>query len=103
VLKIIKASAAAKQETTTLLRIGLARLWEKFPDRCYLQITGIYTFPDYLRGRTFTDFVISAGDLDAEEKKSSALAKLSCSQRNVPTPAQTAPGKSADILARRQA
>jgi hypothetical protein len=43
---------------TTFLRIGLARLWEKFPDRCYLQATGIYTFPDYLRGRSFTDFVV---------------------------------------------
>jgi hypothetical protein len=45
-------------QRTTFLRIGLARLWEKFPDRCYLQVTGIYTFPDYLRGRTFADFVI---------------------------------------------
>jgi hypothetical protein len=41
---------------TTFLRIGLARLWEKYPDRCYLQVTGIYTFPDYLRGRSFVDF-----------------------------------------------
>jgi hypothetical protein len=30
--------------------------WQKFPERCYLQITGIYTFPDYLKGRTFIDF-----------------------------------------------
>ena len=43
---------------TTFLRIGLARLWEKFPDRCYLQVTGIHTFPDYLRGRSFVDFVV---------------------------------------------
>ena len=39
------------------LRIGLARGWQKFPDRCYLQITGIYTFPDYLEGSVFVDFV----------------------------------------------
>jgi hypothetical protein len=26
------------------LRIGLARGWEKHPDRCYLQITGVYGF-----------------------------------------------------------
>jgi hypothetical protein len=45
-------------QRTTFLRIGLARLWERYPDRCYLQVTGIYTFPDYLRGRTFTDFVV---------------------------------------------
>ena len=37
------------------LRIGLARGWEKFPDRCFIQITGVYTFPDYLNGRTFAD------------------------------------------------
>jgi hypothetical protein len=38
------------------LRIGLSRGWAKFPDRCYLQITGIYTFPDYLEGRNFSHF-----------------------------------------------
>jgi hypothetical protein len=53
-------------QRTTFLRIGLARGWEKFPDRCYLQVTGIYTFPDYLRGRTFTDFVASHPDLDGQ-------------------------------------
>jgi hypothetical protein len=37
------------------LRVGLARHWEKYPDRCYLQLTGIYTFPDYLEGKTFAD------------------------------------------------
>ncbi|PIZ26134.1 MAG: hypothetical protein COY47_02165 [Chloroflexi bacterium CG_4_10_14_0_8_um_filter_57_5] len=37
------------------LRIGLARGWKKFPERCYLQITGIYTLPDYLEGKTFVD------------------------------------------------
>ena len=37
------------------LRIGLARGWEKYPDRCFIQITGVYTFPDYLEGRTFAD------------------------------------------------
>lgn len=41
------------------LRIGLARGWEKFPDRCYLQITGVYTFPDYLGGRKFVDLAPS--------------------------------------------
>lgn len=38
-------------------RIGLARGWTEYPDRCYLQITGIYTFPDYLNGKCFADFV----------------------------------------------
>ena len=40
---------------TVFLRIGLSRGWSKFPDRCYLQITGIHTFPDYLEGKTFAD------------------------------------------------
>jgi hypothetical protein len=38
------------------LRIGLSRGWKKFPGRCYLQINAIYTFPDYLEGKTFADF-----------------------------------------------
>lgn len=38
------------------LRIGLARGWEKYPDRCFIQVTGVYTFPDYLGGRIFADF-----------------------------------------------
>ncbi|MGI6627904.1 MAG: hypothetical protein ACOX4K_06115 [Bacillota bacterium] len=37
-------------------RIGLARGWSRYPDRCYLQITGVYTFPDYLDGKCFADF-----------------------------------------------
>jgi hypothetical protein len=39
------------------LRIGLARGWEKYPDRCHLQITGVYSFPDYLGGKCFADFI----------------------------------------------
>jgi|SRR5579859_758098 len=38
-----------------ILRIGLSRKWAKNPDRCYLQINGVYTFPDYLEGLTFVD------------------------------------------------
>lgn len=37
------------------LRIGLARGWRKHPDRCYLQVNAIHTFPDYLEGKTFAD------------------------------------------------
>lgn len=41
----------------TFLRIGLARPnWPEFPHSCFLQITGVYTFPDYLDGRCFADF-----------------------------------------------
>lgn len=38
------------------IRIGLARGWKKFPERCYLQVTGIFTFPDHLDGKIFADF-----------------------------------------------
>ena len=38
------------------LRIGLARGWANYPDRCYLQITGIFTFPDYLDNHCFQDY-----------------------------------------------
>lgn len=38
------------------LRIGLARGWEQHPERCYLQITGVYTKPDFLSGRCHADF-----------------------------------------------
>jgi hypothetical protein len=52
----ISANLTGLLKTTDVyLRIGLSRGWKKFPDRCYLQINGIYTFPDYLKGKTFAD------------------------------------------------
>jgi hypothetical protein len=49
-----------KQSDRVYLRLGLARPWIR-PDtiepKCYLQVTGIYTFPDYLQGKTFADFL----------------------------------------------
>ncbi len=36
-----------------LLRIGVTRPYEGW---CWLQVTGIYTFPDYLKGKCFADF-----------------------------------------------
>jgi hypothetical protein len=47
---------ATLRDSRVFFRIGLARPWKKYPDRCYLQITGIYSFPDYLEGRCFADF-----------------------------------------------
>ena len=42
---------------TVYLRIGLARpTWIEHPHCCFLQINGVYTFPDYLKGRCFADF-----------------------------------------------
>jgi hypothetical protein len=32
------------QRRTVFLRVGLARGWDRHPDRCYLQITGVYGF-----------------------------------------------------------
>ena len=41
------------------LRLGLARPWVN-PNTgnigCWMQVTGIYTFPDYLGGKSFADF-----------------------------------------------
>ena len=46
------------QIARTYLRIGLARGgWTKYPGCCFLQINGIYSFPDYLGGRNFSDFI----------------------------------------------
>lgn len=44
------------QTSEVYLRVGLARGWDKFPGRCYIQLTGIHTFPDYLGGKTLADF-----------------------------------------------
>ncbi len=38
------ATLTALQRQTVYLRIGLARGWERHPDRCYVQITGVYGF-----------------------------------------------------------
>ncbi len=49
-------SALQNDPERTFIRIGLARRWDKYPDRCYLQVTGIFTFPDYLKGCCFADY-----------------------------------------------
>lgn len=55
-----KISAKLKEQlvaNAAFLRIGLARpTWKKHPHCCFLQITGVYTFPDYLDGYCFADF-----------------------------------------------
>ena len=40
------------------LRIGLARPTKvgDYDEACWVQVTGIYTFPDYLEGRIWADF-----------------------------------------------
>lgn len=38
------------------IRLGLTRPWGD-PEVCWTQVTGIYTFPDYLEGKTFADFI----------------------------------------------
>jgi len=44
------------QTRKVYLRIGLSRGWAEYPERCYLQVNAIHTFPDYLSGMTFADF-----------------------------------------------
>jgi hypothetical protein len=51
------------QNRDVYLRIGLSRRWKEHLEQCYLQITGIYTFPDYLDRKTFADFKFSKGVL----------------------------------------
>lgn len=58
------------QKARVYLRIGLSRNWEKHPDRCFLQITGVHAFPDYLRGRCFADLALSRQELLAAEEMS---------------------------------
>ena len=43
----------------TYLRIGLARPRKmgNYPEACWTQVTGVYTFPDYLDGKTFADLL----------------------------------------------
>lgn len=41
------------------LRLGLGR---PFQGRCWLQVNGVYTFPDYLNGRCFNDFELTGAD-----------------------------------------
>lgn len=53
----------AFQRSEVYIRIGLARGWEKYPERCYLQITGIYSFPDYLCGHCFDDISCSIDEI----------------------------------------
>jgi len=63
-----RSRAVVSQEITSLLtnadrlylRLGLARPWVN-PNTgkrgCWMQVTGIYTFPDYLGSKSFADFV----------------------------------------------
>ena len=47
-----------KRADRTYLRIGLARPTQvgRYPETCWVQITGVYTFPDYLDGRNWSAF-----------------------------------------------
>jgi hypothetical protein len=55
---------ALKSADRVYLRIGLARGWGDYPDRCHLQITGVYSFPDYLDGRCFADLMPGSDNRD---------------------------------------
>lgn len=49
------------KEANVHLRVGLARGWDSNPsspqDKCFLQVTGVYSFPDYLDGSTFLKYM----------------------------------------------
>jgi len=56
------------ENSETFLRIGLGRAWapdeSSAQNRCYVFITGIYSFPDYLGGKCFADFDTKGIDMD---------------------------------------
>ncbi|MBM3134731.1 MAG: hypothetical protein FJZ89_05460 [Chloroflexi bacterium] len=52
---ISRSLTSVLKSRAVYLRVGLTRGWEEFPGRCFIQITGVYTFPDYLEGRTIAD------------------------------------------------
>jgi hypothetical protein len=52
---IASALTTSLRGREVFLRLGLSRKWAKFPGRCYLQINGVHTFPDYLEGRTIAE------------------------------------------------
>lgn len=66
--EVARRILARLRQTEVFLRIGLARRWSRFPDRCFLQITGVYSFPDYLNGRCFADLALSPEEL-AEHRR----------------------------------
>ncbi|MBI5115106.1 hypothetical protein HZA56_01380 [Candidatus Poribacteria bacterium] len=54
-----KLNRMLRDANQVFLRLGLTRPWAKAkgePECCWLQITGVYSFPDYLDGRNFADF-----------------------------------------------
>lgn len=53
--QISKGLASRLKSSEVYLRVGLSRGWDWYPGWCFLQITGVYTFPDYLNGKTFAD------------------------------------------------
>lgn len=62
----ISSNAAARRtqialsEQAVYLRIGLARGWARHPDRCYLQITGVYGFDVGDRWQVTGDGVVAS-------------------------------------------
>jgi len=52
------------------LRLGLACPWAPcdggFGLRCWMQVTEIYTFPDYLVGKSFADFEVTLRNKEAK-------------------------------------
>lgn len=54
---IAEALTDRLKKLQVFLRIGLERRWQVRPPRCFLQITGIYTMPDYLNGITLGDLL----------------------------------------------
>lgn len=55
------------QKDEVFVRLGLTREYPQGSHQCWLQVNGIYTFPDYLDGSTFVEYRAGlAADADAQ-------------------------------------
>lgn len=57
ILAAQRLTSALRAADRLYLRLGLTRGdWDEHLGRCFLQVTGVYSFPDYLDGRCYADF-----------------------------------------------
>ncbi|MBI4831522.1 MAG: hypothetical protein HY801_08200 [Candidatus Lindowbacteria bacterium] len=84
-----KLNRMLRDANEVFLRLGLTRPWAKEkgePECCWLQVTGIYSFPDYLDGRNFTDFEESGQTGPREPIREQLSKEPAASERPAPEP-----------------
>ena len=60
---VAETMLSSLRSSDVYLRVGLARGWSEYPDRCYLHVTGVYTFPDYLDVECWADLALTPDEL----------------------------------------